>query len=820
MFDRLIIALLLGFLTVVSCQPVGTRPTIGISASTKIILDPNADSLVHWAAHTLAQDLEHLSGHSPAVIISTTPSVSPGDIVIGQAGTSLANQYLPSSVKDSLDGAWEKFYLGQQEGAFVIGGSDVRGTVYGLFELAERLGISPWIWWADVRPTFNPNPTCSLPDEGVLQGPAVKYRGIFLNDEDWGLQPWAAHTFEPNVGDIGPKTYEKIFQLLLRLKANTIWPAMHESTRAFFSIKGNKAMAEKYHFFVGSSHAEPMLRNNVDEWDTEAYGPYNYLSNKSKVNEYWDERVKEVKRENSIFTMGMRGTHDSKMEGVSSKQENVRVLDEIITTQRKMLEGHYQLPPDQIPQVFIPYKEVLEVYNHGLQVPEDITLMWTDDNYGYIRRLSNEKEQQRSGGAGVYYHLSYWGRPHDYLWLATTQPGLIYFEMMRAYQNGAQTMWIANVGDIKPAEYDMEFFLDLAWDVECVAPHNIEEHLFLWAKREFGAPYAADIQEVMSEYYRLAMLRKPEYMGWSQTEPITQVRPTAFSSPEEVNARISAYRKLYEQVDRLAERIPQEKAAAFYQLVTYPVKGAALMNEKFLFAQHALWSENADDREAWKEKSELAFEEISQLTDYYNDSLSDGKWHKMMSMQPRELPAYQKVPEDYYHQQHAMASYKEHLPKPIFVKASEIAKDQSILPYQWKAISSLGYSDRAMTLWPLKQATFDQNWPYLEYQFEIEEAGEYIIEVRCLPTHANNFDHQIALRINGESLGARQLNTRGRSEAWKQNVLRNYVAARWKVRLQPGDLQKLQLAVNQTGIVIDQWAILPSGAEKVYEIPL
>ena len=280
----------------------------------------------------------------------------------------------------------------------------------------------------------------------------------------------------------------------------------------------------------------------------------------------------------------MRGVHDSHMEGVNSTEKAINLLHSIIRTQRNMLSNTFAREASQIPQVFIPYKEVLELYNNGLKVPDDVTIMWTDDNYGYIRRLSDKQEQMRTGGSGIYYHLSYWGRPHDYLWLSTTQPALIWYEMSKAYQNGAQKMWIANVGDIKPAEYNMELFLDLAWNVEAVNHDSIKNHLTQWASREFGEEIATDVSRVMNEYYRLAFIRKPEFMGWSQTEPTTDTQLTEFTD-EEAQQRISAYAKLINIIKILKNKVPKSRQYAWFQLIEYPIKAAAHMNEKFLYRQ-------------------------------------------------------------------------------------------------------------------------------------------------------------------------------------------------------------------------------------------
>ncbi|MEO8253691.1 MAG: glycosyl hydrolase 115 family protein, partial [Flavobacterium sp.] len=604
-------------------------------------VNKNSDALVLWAVNELAKDIQEITGQKPQ-IIPTQKTTSESGIYIGQIDENLFKNY--KKTNENLSGSWEKFSINNKNNNLYIVGSDVRGTVYGIFETAERLGISPWKWWADVNNIKKEKLVLNLPNEGITESPSVQFRGIFLNDEDWGLQPWAAKTFEKETGDIGPKTYEKTFQLLLRLKANSIWPAMHPSTKAFFNIKGNKEMAQKYHILLGTSHAEPMMRNNVDEWKKETMGEFNYFTNSDKINSYWQDRLNEIKdsKVEAIFTLGIRGVHDSQMEGAKNADEAKDMVGKVMVKQREMLTSTFKKPITSIPQVLIPYKEVLDQYNKGLKVPDDVTLMWTDDNYGYIRRISDEKERKRIGGGGIYYHLSYWGRPHDYLWLCSTQPGLIWSEMAKAYANGDQKMWIVNVGDIKPAEYDLEFFLNMAWDINSIQSDGIKQHLKNWAGREFNNAIANEVSIVMNEYYRLAMLRKPEFMGWSQTERTTQIKPSEFTT-EETKRRIQLYDQLVKKVDNLSKSIPEERKDAWFQLVVYPVKGAAYINHKFLYWKLSLESKNQAEKEKFENLSKEAYSQIEELTHFYNTELSNGKWNNMMSRTPRKLPVFDAI---------------------------------------------------------------------------------------------------------------------------------------------------------------------------------
>lgn len=774
-------------------------------------IDVHSDPLIVWAVEELSKDITKITGTKPKIYKAS--EYKGEGLYIGTSSDTLLHEL--GVPMDSLTGKWETFVIQKKEDNLIVIGSDVRGTAYGIFELAEQLGISPWKWWADVAPLKKKKLEIQLPNTGIMQAPSVQYRGIFLNDEDWGLQPWAAKTFEKEVGDIGPKTYEKIFQLLLRLKANTIWPAMHPSTQGFFTVKGNKEMAQKYHMVIGTSHAEPMLRNNVSEWNHD-FGDYNYITNKTQINSYWQSRLEEVKasHNSTMLTLGMRGIHDSGMEGIKSKKEGMALVEDIFANQRKMLVKTFDRPIEEIPQVFIPYKEVLDLYDEGMKVPDDVTLMWTDDNYGYIRRLSNEEEQKRTGGSGVYYHLSYWGRPHDYLWLSTTQPGLIWYEMSRAYANGAKKIWIANVGDIKPTEYTMELFLDLAWDINSIQRKTIHEHLKQWAAREFGDAIAADVATLMDEYYRLAVLRKPEFMGWSQTEPTTATELSEFTT-EEAQRRIRAYGLLVKTVDSLTTYVPKERLSAWEQLVTYPVVAAANMNFKFLYHQLATTTNDHQEQQTYSDLSAKAYQKIAALTASYNE-LTDGKWKYMMSMAPRNLPVFE-LPKE-------VGKIKTLPTNPgdnqrVYLQGHEFSESEGFEGYAFKPIPGFGYSNAALALFPLKTTTFSHKMPWVSYVFNAKKPGNYVLEIRIIPNHSNHQDQQITIEIDGKNKGAFLLNTMGRSEAWKENVLRNNQQVQLPFTIENDGEHRIKIYLNHTGIVLDQLAISPSNTSDFYEIP-
>ncbi|MFL5746655.1 MAG: glycosyl hydrolase 115 family protein [Niastella sp.] len=613
----------------------------------QILYSPAGPRLDSIAAHLLANDIKMVTGNQPPVIMDIA-NAKGNVIVIGNIASPLIRQINGSHTElDSLRGKWECYgVMGIEKPnnniskVLVIAGSDARGTAFGVFSISEVLGVSPWYWWADMPVKQKKELSLNLITY-ISSPPTVKYRGIFINDEDWGLQPWAAKTFEPETGDIGPKTYAKVFELLLRLKANLIWPAMHPSTKAFFSYPGNKKVAEDYGIVIGTSHAEPMLRNNVGEWDEKTMGPFNYLTNKEKVYQYWESRVKESTAIDAIYTMGMRGVHDSGMEGVKSSKEAVPLLEQIIKDQRDLLEKYRGKKAYSIPQVFTAYKEVLDIYDNGLKIPEDIILVWPDDNYGYIQRLNNQEEQKRSGGSGVYYHASYWGRPHDYLWLPSTHPELMYEEMDKARREGATRLWVLNVGDIKPLEYNIELFLKMAYDPPSEKPATWERPIIHWW---ITKPYTAD--HLLLRYFQLAFERRPEFMGWSRTEPTTKTTTTRYNHffyGDEAQQRIDKYDSLVNEVKIFWSKIDKSDSAAFYQLVYYPVVCAAWMNKKFLYRDKAIYYAKQNRLSAfdYAAQSKAVYDSIVKETEYYNNVLSGGKWKNILSMKPRNLPVYQ-----------------------------------------------------------------------------------------------------------------------------------------------------------------------------------
>lgn len=652
------------FLPVICWGQIIVKETGGMAAfplvsshKTVIYYDAGDYGVVEKTACLLAEDIKRVTNKK--VPVSSKKVSSEYAVVVGTVGR---NAFIDRLVAEgqldvsAIRGGWEQFVVKTIDApakgvkkVLVIAGCDRRGTAYGVFTLSEAIGVSPLYWWADV-PTKRKSQLYIENINYVSQAPSVQYRGIFINDEGWGITPWAGKTFDKELGDIGPKTYAKVCELILRMKGNMLAPAMHPSSGAFNKYPENKLVADSYGIIMSSSHCEPLLFNNVTEWDKKTMGEWNYITNKEGINKILDRRVSENALYENIYTIAMRGIHDAGLVGVP-KDKEVSLVEEVIADQRDILKKHIDSPLDSIPQIFVPYKEVLDIYERGLRLPEDIMLVWPDDNFGYIKRLNNKEEQKRKGGSGVYYHISYLGEPHDYLWLNTTPPALMFEEMRKAYDTGAKRYWLLNVGDIKPGELGMKTFLDMAWDIDKFNFDNINNHQVDFLVSVFGEKYREDIDDIMNSYYHLGFQHKPEAMGWGYewNNEHAQERMTdtdfSFANYNEAEGRMQEYDRISDKSEKIWNTLPESYKPAFYELVFYPVKGAALMNKKMLTAQQNRWyaRQGRAATNYLADRTKAYHDSIDYYTGKYN-SLLNGKWNHMMALAPGWTATYQKMP--------------------------------------------------------------------------------------------------------------------------------------------------------------------------------
>ena len=600
------------------------------------------------AVHQLRADLYAVTGAEPALL---TGDVAPAKAVV-LAGTLGKNPLIDRLVHENkLDTAgiadrWETFLIQVVEKPFtgikqalVIAGSDKRGTIYGIYELSSQIGVSPWYWWADV-PVAKQKNLYVLPGRHTLGEPAVKYRGIFINDEAPALSDWAYEKF----GGFNHAFYEKVFELILRLKGNFLWPAMWG--RAFYDDDTlNPILADEYGIVIGTSHHEPMMRAH-DEWRRYGSGPWNYELNEDKLKAFWREGIERMGSNESIVTIGMRGDGDEPMtEGTA-----IALLERIVRDQRKILEEVTGKNASKTPQMWALYKEVQDYYDKGMRVPDDVTLLLCDDNWGNIRKLPSLKDSARAGGYGIYYHFDYVGGPRNYKWLNTNQIERVWEQMHLAYQYGADRVWIVNVGDIKPMELPIEFFLDYAWDPGRWTAERLPEYYRLWVREQFEkslppvrAPkgsgnkyyrawyeqnrnnlFLDSIADILAAYTRFNSRRKPELLS-PETYSLINYR--------EAEMVVNDYNKLAAAAGRFYDAFPFACKDAFYQLVLFPVKASANLNELYVTAGknhlYARQKRSTTDRTAVRVRE--LFRADSAMTDYFHTRLAGGKWNHMMS---------------------------------------------------------------------------------------------------------------------------------------------------------------------------------------------
>lgn len=810
-------------LQVIPIRAPGSFPLIEKGTEIRLLTDSRDAKVVGIAALAFAGDYALVAGNKSMLVLQQADWKG-NRIVAGTVGqSSLIDTLVQLGLikADTLRGQWERFSIQTVPNPFyknsqllVIAGSDRRGTAYGIFHLSSLMGISPWVYWADVMPAKKTQ--LYIKGRYVSKTPSVKYRGIFINDEDWGLFPWAKRNMDTDLRNIGPKTYAKVFELLLRLKANYIWPAMHDSTKAFYYYKESPKLANDYAIAVGGSHCEPMLRNNVCEWEQtyeEEYkkkpGEWRYDVNKQEIFNYWNDRIKEAVNYESVITIGMRGVHDGSMPGPKDPEEKLKLLENVITDQRGILQDNFKQPAEKLPQIFVPYKEVLSLYRRGMKLPDDITIIWPDENFGYIRQLSTPEEQKRSGGSGIYYHLSYLGGPHDHTWLSSTAPALISYEMTKACQFGANRLWVVNVGDIKPAELEIQFFLDLAYDIREWTPDKAQQYTIYWAAQQFGKAKAAEIAALKNEYYRLAQEGKPEFMRMLAYVPAAREK------------RLADYTTLYTKTAALKKSIPAFLQSAFFQLIEYPVKGSALLNQKIFYAQKSY--DQPEQAALFSKKSADAFKEIKALTAYYNTGLENGKWNGIMDYKPRNLSVFSMpdvaVPEggvnvktvyDRRYLDRTIDSFGIVTGKPSLLSnpAASFTTKRVVTGESLLILPGLGHGGKSVSRYPFTGRSFTkEEWPaapYVEYEITVKP-GQYILQLRCLPTHAIHKGRNLgmAVTVNGAGPVLLDINNPEENKAWKTDILRGYAEANMPITVSKQGKQLIRVYLLDTGLALN-----------------
>jgi hypothetical protein len=594
-------------------------------------------------ADDLAADFQRITGNRPKVL--TDEKQLPANVII--VGTVGKSRLLDQLIRDGkvdvseIRGKWESFLiqvvrkpLPGVESALVIAGSDKRGAIYGVYDLSEQMGVSPWYWWADVTPEHKE--ALFVKAGRYVQGPpSVRYRGIFLNDEAPDLTNWIREKYgnvksadgkeiPGDPANYGRGFYTNLFELILRIRGNYLWPAMWNN--AFNEDDPeNPRLADEYGVVMGNSHQEPMLRAQK-EWDRRyqrEHGSWNYAKHPELVENFWREGIKRNKDFESIITIGLRGANDTPM-APGGPEANRALLEKIVDVQRKMIVDEINPDVTKVPQLWCLYKEVLDFYNAGMRAPDDVTLLWAEDNWGNVRRLPTAEERKRDGGAGIYYHFDYHGGPRSYEWGVNTSPiAKVWEQMSLAKQYGADRIWIVNVGSFKGYEFPMEYWMALGWNTERWTHENISEYTRLWAEREFGANHARDIADVVSKFTRFNGRCKPELLD-ANTYSLLHYR--------EAERVVDDYRAVAAKAEEIFNQMPPAKRDAFYQLVLYPAKACAGLHEMyFAAARNKLYAaQRRASANDFADQTRRLFQEQTNMAYHYNNVLANGKWRHFM----------------------------------------------------------------------------------------------------------------------------------------------------------------------------------------------
>ena len=784
-----------------------------------IFVDVNTNEAVLRAANDLADDFARVTAVKSEIEKQLSPDKKV-HIIIGILGQSPLVDKLSAQGKldaSGISGHWESYVLQvvtnplpNIDRALVIAGSDRRGAIYGIYELSRMIGVSPWYWWADV-PVLQKK-TLALSGNIIKQSsPGVKYRGIFINDEDWGLNPWAKKTFDPQFGNIGPKTYAKVFELMLRLRLNYLWPAMHPCSTSFGSVPENAVLADRYGIVIGSSHCEPMLYNNV-HWNQQTQGHWNYALNRDAIHDIWEKTATARGQYEAVWTLGTRGIHDAPMERPPDDMSGkIQLMSEIFHDQRELLNQHVTKEWGPIAQCFVPYKEVLPIYDAGLKMPDDVTLVWADDNFGYIRRLSNPAERKRSGGAGVYFHLSYYGGPHSYTWINTTAPALLWEELHKAWENDARTLWVINVGDLKPAEIGIDYFSQLAWNPDGFSFGGQSEFLHDFAARNFGEPLAQPAADLLTEFYRLGTVRKPELMDRSWALSLT---------PERAAELGHDYQNLLNHEKSLFARMPVDSRNAYTEMVGFPARVLGDAGLIFMADRQVQGSNNitANENEIVQLRNDLE----AQVKNF-NTQIAGGKWNHIMPgiMTGKDLKAWNSQVRWPWEGESSTGAKKtdpvDQSPQPSATQgwrdAATADRQTASGSVRWAAIEGLGMSGRAMALEPASLASSwnenDTNAPTLEFDFMCK-GGNATALVDFLPTFRIYPGMKLRVTVSVDDRAPMLVEVSGSSGAENENgairssaVQNNYVNARIPLPDLKAGGHTLKIRAVDPGVVMD-----------------
>ena len=709
--------------------------------SDTVTYDPNDWKGVRMAVENLRQDLKAVTGSADAPVL------------VGTVGKSkLARKYKRQSKE--LQGKWEQYLIFTDKGKLVILGSDKRGTIYGIYELSRQIGVSPWYWMADAPIQKHEQ---LFAKSGIYTDgePKVKYRGIFINDEWPSFGTWCNNQF----GGINSKAYARIFELMLRLKANYFWPAMWDS-RFNEDDPLSPRLADDMGIVMGTSHHEPMMRAHKEYVNRkESIGAWDYATNKANLDRFFEEGLERNKAYDNLITIGMRGDGDVAM-GNGDDEENMKTLKDVVDGQREIIERVYKKPADQVPQLWAIFTEVQRYYDAGFTVPDDVTLLFCDNNWGYIRRTGPENEQARKGGMGMYYHIDMNGGPWNDRWVNTTTAAKIREQLNLAYRTGIDRIWIINVGDLKPKEMPIDFIMHYAWNPDDYPADRIDQYMVDWARSIFGGEYAREIADIVTEYSKMNLERKPE------------VQSVGIYSVEtgEAQRMYDRWDELEKRTLSLSRKMPAEMQDAFYQLVEYPAVASAGVAKIYLAATMGdTLTMNA------------LFERDKQMTDKYNKGISGGKWDGMMLDKHIGYRMWS-MPNDNTLPRAAQPSGKTGITaSETAIMAHDYTRRTDTDDARWTFLPGLGRGKGNMGIEPVTaKSRPNGDGAALEYDIDFAQSGKQKLALGILPTNDVNPARglRIGIRIdNGQmqTVDARQGYVDTFSEYTNENIARSKV---------------------------------------------
>ena len=770
-------------------------------------------------------DINRVTGREP---IFTTDQPTTGRepaVLIGTVGHSpLIDKLVQSGKLDvsGLAGRWETFVVQAIDNplpgvaqALVVAGSDKRGTIYGLYDLSAQIGVSPWYWWADV-PVKPQKSLYVAAGRHTLGEPVVKYRGIFLNDEAPALSGWAKEKF----GGINSKMYAHVFELILRLKGNYLWPAMWGN--AFNDDdKADPELADTYGIVMGTSHHEPMLRAQ-QEWKRYGKGPWNYQTNAPVLQDFWRQGIRNMGTHESIVTMGMRGDGDEPM----SEGSNIALLEKIVADQRRILAEETHRPAEQTPQLWALYKEVQDYYDRGMRVPDDVTLLLCDDNWGNLRKLPKLSEKPRRGGYGIYYHFDYVGGPRNYKWLNTNPLPRIWEQMHLAHEYGANRIWLVNVGDLKPMELPISFFLDYAWNPDAIGADGVAAYTHHWASQQFGPKYAADIANILAKYAKYNSRRKPELLD----------EKTYSLATGEWAAVVSDYNQLLARAEAINQKLPAADHDAYFELVLHPVQACANLNE--LYYTVALNREAAKNSQsnttALADKAKLLFAKDVEIKNHYH-ALAGGKWNHMMDQTHIGYTYWQQPDADKMPEVQTLLKSTATIPTApatqaatssyVSLEAEHYTQAVNTGPITWQRLPDLGRTLGAVTTFPVTAAPTAApggNSPHLEYRITLAQPGAVTVSAYLAPTldftnttglrYAVSLDDEVPQIINLHT----GLNPDNGNKPWEQAVAENIIFKTSQHRVAAAGPHTLRFWRVDPGVVLEKLVVSQGAVPASY----